>query len=85
MSRKQLLVLWLLAAWLAFAFFYAARQVEEPTLVDEAKAKLSGEPAPEPKVTCEFVWERDASKLVLLVVPALLFGVPLILTLGQKK
>ncbi|MGH9862322.1 MAG: hypothetical protein ACRD35_02745 [Candidatus Acidiferrales bacterium] len=85
MNRKQLVAVWLLAAWVAFAFFYAARQVEEPTFVDEAKAKLSGEPAPDPKVTYEFVWERDGRKLVMLVVPALLFGVPLILTLGQKK
>ncbi|MEE9234292.1 MAG: hypothetical protein V3U28_02495, partial [Candidatus Acidoferrales bacterium] len=30
MNKKQLIVLWLLAAWLAFSFLYAARHVEEP-------------------------------------------------------
>ncbi len=30
MNKKQLIVVWLLAAWLAFSFLYAARHVEEP-------------------------------------------------------
>lgn len=85
MNKKQLLVLWLLAAWVAFAFFYAARHVEEPTLWDRTKAKVSGEERPAPTVTYQFVWERDAGTFLMLAVPGLLVGVPVIFTLGRKK
>ena len=85
MNRKQLTVVWLLAAWLTFSFFWAARHVEPPGLLDRGKARVTGEPPPAPVVTYEFVWERDAGTLLLLAVPGLIIGVPLILTLGRKK
>lgn len=85
MNRKQLTVVWLLAAWLAFSFFYAARHVEEPGLLDRTRARVAGEPPPTPKVTYEFTWGRDAGRFLWLAVPGLLVGIPLILTLGRKK
>lgn len=85
MNKKQLIVVWVLAAWLAFAFVYAARHVEEAGLWDRTKAKVSSEAPPEPTVTYEFVWARDGSQFLWFAVPGLLIGVPLILTLGRKK
>jgi hypothetical protein len=85
MNRKQLMVIWLLAAWLGFAFFWSARHVEEAGLWDRTKAKVSGAEPPPPTVTYEFVWERDGGKLLLIAVPAMLFGVPLVLALRDRK
>lgn len=92
MNKKQLIVLWLLAppmavlaAWLAFAFLYAARHVEEPGLWQRTRARVSREGPPEPGVRYDFVWERDAGTFFMLALPGLIIGVPLILTLGRKK
>lgn len=85
MNRKQLTVIWLLAAWLGFSFFYASRHVEEPGLWDRTRARVSSEASPGRTVTYEFVWGRDAGRLLWLAVPGLLVGIPLILTLGRKK
>lgn len=85
MNSKQLTVVWLLAAWLAFSFFYAARHVEEPSLVERTTARVKGEPPPAPVVTYDFVWQRDVGTFLWLAVPGLLIGIPLILTLGRKK
>lgn len=85
MNKKQIIVVWLLAAWLAFAFAYAARHVEEPGLWDRTKAKVAREELPAPLVTYQFVWARDGSTFLLLAVPGLLVGIPLILTLGRKR
>lgn len=85
MNRKQLIGVWVLAAWLGLSFLYAARHVEEAGLWDRTTAKVSREEAPPPAVTYEFVWERDAGTFLMLAVPGLLVGVPLILTLGRKK
>lgn len=85
MNRKQLIVVWVLAAWLGLAFLYAARHVEEPGVWDRTKARVSREEPPAAVVTYRFVWERDAGTFLLLAVPGLLVGVPLILTLGRKK
>jgi len=84
-NRKQLIVVWVLAAWLGLAFVYAARHVEEPGLWDRTKASVSREEAPPPTVTYEFVWSRDAGTFLMLAVPGLLVGVPVIFTLGRKK
>jgi len=84
-NGKQLMVVWLLAAWLGFAFFWSARHVEEAGMWDRTKAKVSGEAPPAPTVTYDFVWERDGSKFLLMAVPALLFGIPLVLSLREKK
>lgn len=85
MNWKQIIIVWLLAGWLAFSFGYAARHVEEPSLVDRATAKVKGEPPPTAQVRYEFVWDRDAGTLLLLALPGLLIGIPLILTLGRHK
>ncbi len=85
MNRKQIIVIWLLAVWLGFSFAYAARHVEDPDLWDRTKATVSREEAPPPVVIYEFVWGRDAGTFLMLAVPGLLVGVPLIFTLGRKK
>lgn len=85
MNSKQLTVVWLLTAWLAFSFFWAARHVEPPGLLERGKARVSGAPPPKAAVTYAFVWERDAGTLLLLAVPGLIIGIPLILTLSRKK
>lgn len=85
MNRRQLIILWLLAAWLAFSFLYAARHVEAPGVWERAKASVSDAEQPEPEVRYDFVWERDAGTFLLLAVPGLAIGLPLILTLGRKK
>ena len=85
MNSKQLTVVWLLAAWLAFSFFWAARHVEEPGLLERGKARVSGAPPPAPTVAYEVAWERDAGTFLTLAVPGLVVGIPLILTLGRKK
>lgn len=85
MNSKQLSVVWLLAAWLAFSFFWAARHVEEPSLIDRSKARVTGAPPPAPEVTYSFAWERDVGAFLMLAVPGLVVGIPLILTLGFKK
>jgi uncharacterized membrane protein SpoIIM required for sporulation len=84
-NRKQLIVLWLLAAWLLFSFFWAARHVEEPGMLERGKARVTGAAPPAPTVTYQFVWERDAGAFLLLAIPGLILGIPLILTLGRKK
>ena len=84
MNRRQIIVVWVLAAWLGFAFLYAARHVEEPGLWDRTKARVSREDAPAPTVTYQFVWGRDAGTFLMLAVPGLLVGIPLIFTLGRK-
>ena len=85
MNRKQIIAVWVLAAWLGFSFLYAARNVEEASPWERGKAKVSGEEEPPATVSYQFVWERDAGTFLMLAVPGLLLGVPLIFTLGRKK
>jgi len=85
MNAKQLFVLALLATWLGFAFLYAAREVQEPGLWDRTKAQVKLDEPPEPAVTYDFVWSRDSGEFLLLALPAVLFGAPLVLLLGRKK
>lgn len=85
MNKKQLIAVWLLAVWLGLAFLYAARHVEEPGAWERTKARVSKEEPPEPVVTYQFVWARDAGTFLWLAVPGVLISVPLILTLGRNK
>ena len=85
MNRRQLTVVWLLAAWLIFSFFYAAHHVEPPGLIARSKAKVTGEPPPPAEVSYNFVWDRDAGAFLMLAVPGLVVGIALTLTLGRKK
>jgi len=84
-NRKQLIVVWVLAAWLVFSFFYAARHVEEPGLLARSKAKVTGAEPPAAEVSYNFVWGRDAGTFLMLAVPGLVVGIALTLTLGRKK
>jgi hypothetical protein len=84
-NRKQLTVVWLLAAWLIFSFFYASRHVEPPSLIARGKAKVTGAEPPAAEVSYNFVWDRDAGTFLMLAVPGLVVGIALTLTLGHRK
>ncbi len=87
MNKGRLILLWVLAAWLVFAILYPAYH----PAIGEAPPKPGTsdfsrfEAARAAGLYREAYWSPEAKMSALLAVPALLFAIPLWLTLKPRS
>ncbi len=82
MNRKQLIVLWVLAAWLAFAVVYSSYYPAHTVggYLDNGKVWVE-----EMRYPAEWDFGWQDSILMVLSLPAILIAISLLLTLRDKK
>ena len=82
MNRKQLIVIWVLVAWLAFAVLYSSYYPAHTVggYLDSGKVWVE-----EMRYPAEWDFGWQDSILMVLSLPAILLAIPLLLTLKGRK